>query len=167
MMPSPRINKELNDKMYFLTFTVKNWYYLFDRHNRWEILKNSLQYCQKHKNLKIYHYVFMLNHIHVIISSPDVAGFIRDFKRFTSREFHKNLAEKEPSVLEIFKDENDKYRFWKKTNMPILLETEKVYQQKAQYIEFNPVRKLYVSNPEHWIYSSANPKTSIKLDKLY
>ncbi len=51
--------------------------------------------------------------------------------------------------------------------MPILLETEKIYQQKAQYIEFNPVRKLYVSSPEYWVYSSANLNPVIKIDELY
>ncbi len=108
----------------------------------------------------------MLNHLHLIVSAPDVSGFVRDFKRFTAREFHKNLEKNEPTVLEIFKDPDGKYCFWKKTNMPILLETDKVYQQKAQYIEGNPVSKNYVSRPEHWIYSSANAKSPVKIDRF-
>lgn len=55
-MPSIRISKEFTSGIYYLTFTVKNWYYLFDRHNRFEILADSLQYCQKHKGLKLYAY---------------------------------------------------------------------------------------------------------------
>jgi len=39
-MPSVRISKEFTSGIYYLTFTVKNWYYLFDRHNRFEILAN-------------------------------------------------------------------------------------------------------------------------------
>ena len=27
--------------------------------------------------------------------------------------------------------------------------------QKIEYIHYNPVRRGYVSEPEHWIYSSA------------
>lgn len=152
--------------MYFLTFTTKNWYYLFDRHNRWDILADSLSFCVEKKDLKIYAYVFMLNHIHLIVQSPDVSGFVRDFKRFTSREFHKNLEATEPTVLELFKDENDTYCFWKKTNMPVLLETEKVYQQKVEYIEHNPVLKKYVNKPEYWIFSSANLDSPVKIDIL-
>ena len=80
-MPSIRVSKELNDKAYFLTFTVKNWYYVLDRYNRWNIIANSLKYFQENKELKLYGFVFMINHIHLLVSSPDVAGFIRDFKK--------------------------------------------------------------------------------------
>jgi len=85
-MPSIRISKDFTSGIYYLTFTVRNWYYLFDRHNRFDILADSLQYCQKHKGLSLYSYVFMLNHIHVIASSPDMIGFVRDFKKFTSKD---------------------------------------------------------------------------------
>ena len=165
-MPSLRINKNLNDQIYFLTFTVKNWYYFFDRHNRWKILEQSLMYWKKYKNLKIFHYVFMLNHMHLLISSPDVDGFVRYFKGFTSQEFHKNIQKTEPTILRIFQDIKGKYQFWKKTNMPILIETDSVCQQKAEYIEYNPVKKNYVSKLEYWIYSSANPKSSIMIDYI-
>ncbi|MEA1937098.1 MAG: hypothetical protein U9N04_03230 [Patescibacteria group bacterium] len=37
-MPSIRISQELNEGIYFLTFTVKNWYYVLDRHYRWNII---------------------------------------------------------------------------------------------------------------------------------
>jgi hypothetical protein len=30
------------------------------------------------------------------------------------------------------------------------------YITKANYVELNPVRKSYVREPEHWVYSSAN-----------
>ncbi|TLD42297.1 MAG: transposase [Candidatus Jettenia ecosi] len=85
-MPSVRISKEYISGIYYLTFTVRNWYYLFDRHHRFEILADSLTYCQKHKGLTLYAYVFMLNHIHLIVSAPDMIAFVRDFKKFTSKE---------------------------------------------------------------------------------
>lgn len=83
-MPSVRVPKELKEEIFFLTFTVHRWYYLFDRHNRWDILTDSLKYCQANKGLQIYHFVFMLNHLHLIAKSCDMPGFIRDFKTFTS-----------------------------------------------------------------------------------
>ena len=80
-MPTLRIKKDLNTEMFFLTFTIKRWYYIFDRHYRWNILLESLRYFQKNKGLKIFNYVFMLNHIHLIVKSDDVIGFVRDFKK--------------------------------------------------------------------------------------
>jgi putative transposase len=154
-MPSVRINKELKEGMYYLTFTVKRWYYLFDRHDRWDILLDSLRYCQKEKGLNIYNWVFMLNHIHLIAKSHDMIGFVRDFKTFTSKELKKNIIATEPNILKLF-EENGRYQFWQKTNMPELIVNEEFYITKANYVEQNPVRKGYVREPEHWVYSSAN-----------
>ena len=165
-MPSVRIPKEFNNGIYFLTFTVKKWYYLFDRKYRWNIIADSLKYCRQHKGLKIYGFVFMLNHIHLIVSSPDVSGFVRDFKKFTSKEFHKNISKTEPNVLKLFMGENGKYEFWEKTNMPKYLEAEKFFLQKLNYIHENPVRKTYVLKPEDWYWSSANPLCEILPDEM-
>lgn len=165
-MTSIRINKELNDWMYFVTITVKNWYYLFDRHNRWEILLDSLKYCQENKWLKIFAWVFMLNHMHLIIKSNNVSGFIRDFKKFTSKKIQENIYTYEPNIIELFKDNNWEFHFWKETNMPELIETERFFNQKKKYIEDNPVRKLYLKNPKDWIYSSANPDNILKITDI-
>lgn len=51
-MPSVRISKEFNSGIYFLTLTVKNWYYVLDRYNRWDVLANSLKFFQE--NIRLY-----------------------------------------------------------------------------------------------------------------
>jgi REP element-mobilizing transposase RayT len=165
-MPSLRVSSDLNVGTYFLTLTVQRWYYLFDRHNRWQILADSLRYCQEHKGLTINGYVFMLNHIHIIITSPDVAGFLRDFKRFTSVKFKQNLEATEPTVLKLFVDAEGKYRFWMETNAPKKIENHAFYLQKLNYIHENPVRKSYVARPEYWIWSSANPNSHLCVEFL-
>ena len=165
-MPSVRVSKELKEEIYFLTFTVYRWYYLFDRHNRWDILIDSLQYCQANKGLHIYNFVFMLNHMYLIAQSSDVIGFIRDFKTFTSKEIKKNIMETEPQILKLFK-KGDTYRFWQKTNMPEVIRSEDFYLEKAHYVEQNPVRKRYVKRTEDWVYSSANTDSALlKLDSI-
>ncbi|TLD40229.1 MAG: transposase [Candidatus Jettenia ecosi] len=140
-MPSVRISKEYISGIYYLTFTVRNWYYLFDRHHRFEILADSLTYCQKHKGLKLYAYVFMLNHVHLIASAPDMIAFVRDFKKFTSKEMQKNIIATEPNVLRLFDRGNSAYEFWEKTNMPKVIKSEAYVIQKINYIHANPVRK--------------------------
>ena len=102
-MPSIRVNKELNEGTYFLTFTIKNWYYVLDRHNRWNIIANSLKYFQKNRGLKLYGFVFMINHLHLMTFSKDTIGFIRDFKKFVAREILKNIRQTEPNALKIFR----------------------------------------------------------------
>jgi REP element-mobilizing transposase RayT len=154
-MSTVRVNKNFNQEAYFLTFTVKRWYYLFDRHNRWNILLDSLKYCQKHKKLEIYNWVFMLNHTHLICKSENMISFIRDFKTFTSKELKKNIIAIETNILSLF-EEDGKYDFWQSSNMPEIIINEKFYRTKANYLENNPVRKGYVKKPEYWFFSSAN-----------
>jgi len=159
-MPSVRVSNALKEEIFFVTFTVHRWYYLFDRHDRWDILADSLKYCQANKGLKIYHFVFMLNHLHLIVKSGDMGGFIRDFKTFTSKQIKKNIAETEPHILKLFM-EGEAYHFWQKTSMPEVIRSEDFYLEKAQYVEQNPVRKRYVNRAEDWVYSSANRENAL------
>jgi REP element-mobilizing transposase RayT len=165
-MPSNRVATDQNSGTYYLTLTIQRWYYLFDRYNRWQILAESLRYCQENKGLELNGYIFMLNHIHLIVTSPDMAGFLRDFKRFTSVKFKENLDTTEPHILQLFVDDKGKYQFWQNTNAPKKIEKPKFYRQKLNYIHQNPLRKGYVANEEYWIWSSANPASPLSF-KLF
>lgn len=144
-----------NSGKYFVTFTVKNWHYVFDIYSRWDILSNSLIYCIQNKGLKLHSFVFMINHVHLIISSTDVAGFIRDFKKFTSKRFKDNFKLTQPSLLKKFL-EHDSFIFWQNTNMPINIYSRKFFNQKQNYIHQNPVKRNYVMLADQWYWSSAN-----------
>ncbi len=47
------------------------------------------------------------------------------------------------------------YQFWQHHNKPIELWTDKVIQQKIEYIHNNPVESGFVVDPTDWKYSSA------------
>ncbi len=160
-MPINQISQSNKNGVYFITPTIWNWYYIFDRHNRWQILSDSLHYLQSNSGLNVHGYVFMLNHLHMIIEADDVAACLRDFKRHTSREIRKNIEQHEPRLLSLFTKE-DRFQFWKPDNQPRLIENKRFYMQKLNYIHDNPVRKGYVERPEHWKWSSANPESAVK-----
>ena len=176
-----------------MTFTVKNWYYVLDRHNRWSIIANSLKFFQKNREFKLYGFVFMINHLHLIIFSKDTIGFIRDFKKFVAREILKNIRQTEPNALKLFrvqvrdteptvgdieptyeeiKDSGRRpeptikptYEFWNKTNMPEMIVSEKFFLQKLNYVHENPLKRNYVTKPEDWYWSSANKNCELKID---
>ncbi|MDZ7611254.1 MAG: transposase [Candidatus Moranbacteria bacterium] len=128
-MPSTRVSKQLNAGTYFITITTRRWYYVLDRYGRWNLLANSLRWFQKNKNLKIYGFVFMLNHVHLLVESDDVIGFIRDFKSFNSKQIIENIKKYEPNVLKLFEAADGKYELWEKTNMPKVVEDEKYFYQ--------------------------------------
>ena len=162
-MPISQIPQDAASAAYFVTPTVWRWYYVFDRHDRWRILADSLRFLQERRGLEIFGFVFMLNHLHLIISAPDTAACIRDFKRHTARRIHENIRRHEPDALPLFLDEEGRFRLWKPDNKPKIIETEHFFLQKLNYIHENPVRKGYVERPECWKCSSANPDCPIKL----
>ena len=166
-MPSVKINKEAPGGSFYLTLTIKNWYYIFDRYNRWDILADSLIYCQKNKGLRLFGFVFMVNHIHLLAMSDDMLGFVRDFKKFTSKRLKENIEKFEPAILKLFLEEGDKYHFWQPNNMPKAVTSEKFLLQKLEYIHNNPVKKGYVDKPEDWHWSSANSNCKLKIDPLW
>jgi putative transposase len=165
-MPAKTVAKDLNNGVYFLTFTIERWYYIFDRHQRWQILADTIGYCRNNKGLLVYGFVFVLNHLHLIVRSPDTAGFIRDFKRHTAKALKENLAETEPTVLQLFRTAEGGYAFWKNDSGPRPILGDEFFMQKLRYVHDNPVRKQYVGQPEHWFWSSANSQCPLRPDAM-
>ena len=79
--------------LYFITCTVHQWVDIFTRETYIEILLDSLRFCQNQKGLKIYAWVVMTNHIHLIVRSNqnNLSDIIRDFKKYTSTTIYKAI----------------------------------------------------------------------------
>ncbi len=154
-----------DDEFYFLTDTVVNWTYLFTSYPYFELIAESLRFCQKEKELRIAAYVIMPNHLHLICSGTSrhqLSDTLRDFKQFTAKGIIKQLRDDHrDTVLQTFKttstvhSRNSEYKIWVDGNHPILLDTGEKFLQKLNYLHDNPVRKGYVDKPEYWQYSSA------------
>ncbi|MCB0633743.1 MAG: transposase, partial [Lewinella sp.] len=72
--------------LYFLTLQVIDWVDVFTRKIYRDILLSSFKYCCQNKGLRLWAYVVMSNHVHLIVSTdhgklPDI---LRDMKRFTA-----------------------------------------------------------------------------------
>jgi len=146
--------------------TVKNWYYVLDRYRRWNIVADSLKWFQKNRELKLFAFVFMINHVHLITKTGNTIGFIRDFKKFTAGKILKNISAREPRVAALFKKEGGGYTFWEKTNMPEWIESDTFLLQKINYIHNNPVKRGYVLKAEDWYWSSANSACELRINDL-
>lgn len=155
--------------MNYLTLTVVDWVDVFTRPVYKKIIIESLKYCQEEKDLKVYAYVIMTNHIHLVVKAGGeipLSDIIRDFKKFTASTILKEIkANKKESrrewLLARFEwkkkelSEKRKYQFWRKGNHPIMLYTPDVMWQKIRYIHLNPVRAGIVESAAHYVYSSA------------
>ncbi len=160
-----RINNQNN--LYFITSTIVRWVDLFDKKIYIDIVVDSLNYCIEKKGLEVYAWVIMSNHIHLIIGSKTgkLEGIIRDFKKHTSKTIIKLLKnseyERREWILDIFNEDglnnpnNLLYQVWQQTYHAKEIFSMEFLLQKLNYIHMNPVRASIVSEPWHYIYSSA------------
>lgn len=156
------------DRLYFVTYTVVNWVDLFTRNDYKQVILDSLQYCCEKKDLDIYAWCIMTNHIHLIISTRGnpMENILRDHKRHTSELLTKAIANngsesRREWILQQFSEaarknpNNTVYQVWQQYNKPIELYSEEVLYKYLNYIHCNPVKAGFVEHPEEWLYSSA------------
>ncbi len=154
--------------LYFVSFAVVYWIDVFTREEYFAILTDSLNYCRKNKGMEIYAWCIMPSHVHLIFRARDnnPSTLLKELKTYTSKQLQKAIAEHNQESRKEWmlwlmeraglKNSNVKYRqFWQQHNKPIELWSAAVIDQKIDYIHNNPVEAGFVSEPEHWKYSSA------------
>lgn len=161
-------------KPHYVTLTCIEWADVIIRNEYREIIADSLHYCQVEKGLELNAYVFMTSHLHMIIGTNQnpLQDILRDFKSYTSRHIRKCLEEnsaesKRERYMRMFKyageqnSNNKDWQFWQQDNHPIELWDNYMIDQKKEYIHQNPVKAGFVSEPEHWLWSSAGDYAGI------
>jgi putative transposase len=66
------------------------------------------------------------------------------------------LQQTNKELLEQFKVEakDRMYQFWERNSLSFELRSSKVFNQKIEYIHYNPVKALLCISPEDYYYSS-------------
>jgi REP element-mobilizing transposase RayT len=149
--------------MYFITSTVVDWVDVFTRQRYRDIVIGSLNFCCKNRGLKVYGYVVMSNHIHLIVSSEPgtISDTLRDFKRFTATNIIEQIRVQPESrrewMLHRFRWNgsqnlrNTENQFWIQDNRPELIYSQEFFMQKLNYIHENPVRAGIVYRAEDYV----------------
>ena len=89
---------------------------------------------------RIYAYVLMPEHVHLLINEPPVillAQFLKSLKQTTSRRL-----------------KGDRERFWQERYFDGNIHGEDARSQVIRYIHRNPVKRGLVSSPEQYRWSS-------------
>lgn len=124
-------------KTYFITSSVTQWSKIFVDETYFSIIADNLSYCIEHKNFILHAYVIMLDHFHLIATSPksyQMAETMRDFKSFTSKEIRKQLLrDKREGILSIFsetaeiEDKGNDFKVWQDGYHPIAIKSKIFY----------------------------------------
>src|SRR6516165_4993158 len=84
---------------YFMTCTIVGWLAVFTRPEAVQIVIDSWDFLRKEKDFRLYGYVLLENHLHLIASAPELANAIKSFKMFTARRILDLLEERGATVL--------------------------------------------------------------------
>ncbi|MBK9255893.1 MAG: transposase [Saprospiraceae bacterium] len=154
--------------LHFIALTIVGWIDVFAYLEYKTLIIENLSYCQEKKGLRIYAYVIMSNHLHMICRTDEKSGLsniIRDFKSFTAKEIIRKVEVENHSrskwmltnfeYQSRFNSRNSQYQVWQQGMHPVELESPKFINQKLGYIHNNPVRAGIVDEARHYIHSSA------------
>jgi putative transposase len=148
------------------------------------IILESLEYLRGEGRVKLFSYVIMPDHLHLILlplqkdeKEQTISDIMRDFKKFTSKKIMDYLKKTMRTVLLGFFSrsargyEGQQYKVWQDGFFDENVFTQDFLNQKIQYIHYNPVRKGMVTEPEDYPFSSAKNFVSegegdLELDEL-
>ncbi len=127
-----------------------------------EIIKESIRFIVEDKRAKVYGFVIMPNHLHLLWKIElqwRLEEIQRDFMKFTGQMIKFDLIKHHNEVLKLFyvgaKDR--KYQFWERNSLTRYLQSRTMIEQKLEYIHNNPVQGKWMlaNDPLGYKYSSA------------
>jgi len=159
-----RSRYKISDKhsQYFITSTIVNWIPVFNNKRNINSLIEALIFSQKNKDFKIYDYVIMPEHLHLICSCDKLINTVQSIKSYTSKRIIETYErENDLSILDrfitnkkLYKSQS-KYQIWQEGFMPKEIISDEMFEQKSDYIHFNPVKRGLVNDILDYECSSA------------
>ncbi len=133
----------------FFTATILYWSWLLEEEKYKMIIIDSLRFLVREKMVKLFGFVVMSNHIHLIWQMRE--GFApesvqRDFLKYTAQKIKADLRKSNTQNIEIFfvNSKDRKFQFWKSNALSIHLYTPQIFLQKLNYIHLNRVRAKFL-----------------------
>jgi len=162
----PKFNHSDNP-IQFYTATILEWKHLLKPDKYKQIIINSLDFIVKEERVKIFGFVIMSNHIHIIWQGNALYSLKHtqlSFMKYTAQQIKFDLEKNHQDVLQHFiVDAKDrKYQFWERNALSIDIMSSEVLIQKLNYIHQNPVKAGLCENETDYHYSSAKHYLGIK-----
>jgi len=146
--------------IHFITTTVTGFEKVFVNDRYYDILLDNLRFYLNKYNSTLFGFVFMPNHIHLIVfirEGKSVSDFMRDFKKYTSVKIKElQIADGKNDILrKLTKSNGDGYSLWMDRFDSIPVQSDHILTTKLDYVHFNPVKAGLAKEMTDWKYSSA------------
>ena len=153
------------DYLYFITTKAEQHAHLFKRESIIRIILNSVHFLRTDGRMKLFVFVIMPNHIHMIVKllqEYTISDLLRDFKRHTARQIIRQFqAENKTDTLGILqrlnKDPRQDFKVWEDRYDARNVFSVGFLEQKMNYIHHNPCQPHWnlAAQPEAYPWSSA------------
>ncbi len=155
----PKLNHTDNPVQFF-TATILEWQKLLKPNKYKHIIVDSLSFLVKENRVKIYGFVIMDNHIHLIWQGTDMYSLKHtqlSFMKFTAQQIKFDLLKNHSEELSKFYVEakDRKFQFWERNALAIDIMSHDVFLQKLNYIHRNPVKANLCEHELDYDFSSA------------
>ena len=128
-------------QLHFLTFSCYHRQPKLAKAHSRDVFECALERVREHYGLRVFGYVVMPEHVHLLISEPEqstLARAVQSLKQSVSRQLA--LRAEEP--------------FWQTRYYDFNTWREQKFKEKLRYIHRNPVSRGLVTRPEDWPWSS-------------
>lgn len=147
---------------YFITSSIVDGIPLFSDSHIANIILDSLRFIQIDRDVKLYGYVIMDNHLHCVIQHQEISKTVKSFKSYTAKIIIESLEKRNRNMIldklifaKKMHKKQSKYQIWQEGVHPVQIDSDDKMEKVLDYIHFNPVKAGFVEKPEHWRYSSA------------
>jgi REP-associated tyrosine transposase len=139
-MPSGLKRFQRAESLHFITFSCFHRYPFLEAETAKDTVEAALEQIRERHQARIYGYVLMPEHIHLLINEPPsilLAQFLKAVKQVTSRKL-----------------KGDRKQFWQHRYFDSNVHGEQARSAVIRYIHRNPVTRGLVEKPEEWAWSS-------------
>jgi len=149
-----------NDTVYHITFSCYHRYWLFKSPHLYELLLERIETVRIKYGFKVYAYVVMPNHVHLILNIEHsiIGKVLSSIKRPFSFHALKYLRDKFPDLhQELYFEYGSRkgYRFWQAGGGSINeIRTDIQLTKTLEYVHSNPVKRELAKHPGEWSWSS-------------
>lgn len=152
--------------LYFITTTAVRRLHLFHRDVIKRLLVDTLDCMHLRGRFKLYAFVIMPNHVHLIIqcnAEDPFSDVMRDFKKHVADRLLRQLEneDNQPALARlaalVIRSKRQRYVVWEEGYLAKAVFTPAFLRQKMNYTHSNPCQPhwLLAESPEDYIWSSA------------
>ena len=144
-MPLGLVRFQQSMQSHFVTFSCYRRLQLLRPIRFRDLFVESLERVRLKYRFRVYGYVVMPEHVHLLVSEPEVALLataLQALKISVARQ-----------ALQVW-NEPEPMRFWQKRYYDHNVRSHQSFLEKLRYIHRNPVKRGLVLNPEDWSWSS-------------